>query len=67
MIDAYLKSTTRMEDHVIHLLFSANRWESAYVNGLFFFFFPQPEIPVPGGTCAWTCGYTPPERLERVF
>jgi len=28
MIDAYLKSATHMEDHVIHLLFSANRWES---------------------------------------
>ncbi|KAM3481485.1 hypothetical protein MY8738_004424 [Beauveria namnaoensis] len=30
MIDSYLKSTVRMDDHAIHLLFSANRWEAAY-------------------------------------
>ncbi|KAJ6440165.1 thymidylate kinase [Purpureocillium lavendulum] len=29
MIDSYLKSDVAMEDHVIHLLFSANRWEAA--------------------------------------
>ncbi|KHN98399.1 Thymidylate kinase [Metarhizium album ARSEF 1941] len=29
MIDAYLKSDVQMEDHAIHLLFSANRWEAA--------------------------------------
>ncbi|KAK4209964.1 thymidylate kinase [Rhypophila decipiens] len=29
MIDSYLKSQSDMEDHVIHLLFSANRWEAA--------------------------------------
>ncbi|KAL2203339.1 thymidylate kinase [Sarocladium strictum] len=29
MIDSYLKSNTEMDDHVIHLLFSANRWEAA--------------------------------------
>lgn len=29
MIDSYLKSDADMEDHVIHLLFSANRWEAA--------------------------------------
>lgn len=29
MIDGYLKSDVEMEDHVIHLLFSANRWEAA--------------------------------------
>ncbi|KAL5606625.1 hypothetical protein BROUX41_003023 [Berkeleyomyces rouxiae] len=29
MIDAYLKSNANMDDHVIHLLFSANRWEAA--------------------------------------
>ena len=29
MIDGYLKSNVEMEDHVIHLLFSANRWEAA--------------------------------------
>ncbi|KAK2033009.1 thymidylate kinase [Colletotrichum zoysiae] len=28
MIDAYLRSSVEMEDHVIHLLFSANRWEA---------------------------------------
>ncbi|KAH7160350.1 thymidylate kinase-domain-containing protein [Dactylonectria estremocensis] len=28
MIDAYLKSDVKMDDHVIHLLFSANRWEA---------------------------------------
>jgi dTMP kinase len=29
MIDAYLSSKTDLEDHAIHLLFSANRWECA--------------------------------------
>ncbi|KAI1655585.1 thymidylate kinase-domain-containing protein [Daldinia decipiens] len=28
MIDSYLKGETEIEDHVIHLLFSANRWEA---------------------------------------
>ena len=28
-IDAYLKGEAEHEDHVIHLLFSANRWEAA--------------------------------------
>ncbi|KAL8760473.1 MAG: hypothetical protein Q9184_003353 [Pyrenodesmia sp. 2 TL-2023] len=28
-IDSYLKGDTQQEDHVIHLLFSANRWEAA--------------------------------------
>ncbi|KAL8703238.1 MAG: hypothetical protein Q9201_003571 [Fulgogasparrea decipioides] len=28
-IDSYLKGETQQEDHVIHLLFSANRWEAA--------------------------------------
>ena len=28
MIDAYLKSDMEMDDHAIHLLFSANRWEA---------------------------------------
>lgn len=31
MIDGYLKSDVEMDDHVIHLLFSANRWEAVYV------------------------------------
>lgn len=29
MIDSYLQSKTPMDDHSIHLLFSANRWERA--------------------------------------
>ncbi|KAK1750510.1 thymidylate kinase [Echria macrotheca] len=29
MIDGYLKGQVAMDDHVIHLLFSANRWEAA--------------------------------------
>lgn len=39
MIDGYLKSQVEMDDHVIHLLFSANRWEAAY--GF------SPLIPIP--------------------
>ena len=31
MIDSYLRSETELDDHTIHLLFSANRWEFAYV------------------------------------
>ncbi|KAG6009929.1 hypothetical protein E4U21_000700 [Claviceps maximensis] len=35
MIDGYLKSQVVMEDHVIHLLFSANRWEAVqHINSL---------------------------------
>ncbi|CAG8960233.1 hypothetical protein HYFRA_00012752 [Hymenoscyphus fraxineus] len=29
MINSYLENTTEMDDHAIHLLFSANRWERA--------------------------------------
>ncbi|KAF2025502.1 P-loop containing nucleoside triphosphate hydrolase protein, partial [Setomelanomma holmii] len=29
MINSYLSGATESEDHVIHLLFSANRWEAA--------------------------------------
>jgi len=29
LIDSYLKNQSQQEDHVIHLLFSANRWEAA--------------------------------------
>ncbi|KAF8527318.1 thymidylate kinase [Gautieria morchelliformis] len=29
MIDSYLRSQSELEDHAIHLLFSANRWEVA--------------------------------------
>ncbi|KAH6584511.1 hypothetical protein BASA61_007411 [Batrachochytrium salamandrivorans] len=28
LIDQYLKGTTDVDDHAVHLLFSANRWES---------------------------------------
>lgn len=28
MIDSYLQGSSEVEDHVIHLLFSANRWEA---------------------------------------
>lgn len=31
MIGEYLAGQSEQEDHVIHLLFSANRWEAAYV------------------------------------
>jgi len=30
MIDAYLRSAEDLDDRVIHLLFSANRWEARY-------------------------------------
>ena len=29
MIDGYLKSAVDMDDHALHLLFAANRWECA--------------------------------------
>lgn len=29
-IDAYLTNSKDLDDHVIHLLFSANRWEQRY-------------------------------------
>lgn len=29
MINSYLSGQSDQEDHVIHLLFSANRWETA--------------------------------------
>lgn len=29
MINSYLSGQSDQEDHVIHLLFSANRWEAA--------------------------------------
>mmetsp|Transcript_7169 Transcript_7169/g.14371 ORF Transcript_7169/g.14371 Transcript_7169/m.14371 type:complete len:214 (+) Transcript_7169:111-752(+) len=29
IIDAYLKNGVELDDHAVHLLFSANRWESA--------------------------------------
>lgn len=31
MINSYLSGQSEQEDHVIHLLFSANRWEAACV------------------------------------
>jgi dTMP kinase len=30
VISSYLKGATEMKDEVIHLLFSANRWEKEY-------------------------------------
>lgn len=34
MIDAYLRSESELDDHAIHLLFAANRWERASVHFL---------------------------------
>jgi hypothetical protein len=34
MINSYLSGQSEQEDHVIHLLFSANRWEAAYAMAL---------------------------------
>ncbi|USP72857.1 Thymidylate kinase [Curvularia clavata] len=34
MINSYLSGQSDQEDHVIHLLFSANRWEAACVIGI---------------------------------
>lgn len=31
MIDSYLRSMSDLDDHAVHLLFSANRWEVKYV------------------------------------
>jgi dTMP kinase len=41
MIGSYLQSKTEMDDHAIHLLFSANRWEKAYA----FLSSPLPKPP----------------------
>ena len=30
LINEYLTNTREMDDHVLHLLFAANRWEHAY-------------------------------------
>ena len=30
LINSYLQSTSQLSDHAIHLLFSANRWESSH-------------------------------------
>lgn len=35
MINSYLSGRSDQEDHVIHLLFSANRWEAACVIGMY--------------------------------
>ena len=32
MLDAYLQNTENLDDHVVHLLFSANRWEARLVS-----------------------------------
>ena len=31
MVSAYLTNTSQFDDHTIHLLFSANRWEKRFV------------------------------------
>jgi len=30
MINGYLMNAVNLDDHVLHLLFSANRWEAKY-------------------------------------
>jgi len=32
MVGKYLECKAEMEDHAVHLLFSANRWEKMYVD-----------------------------------
>ena len=44
MIDSYLRSDSELDDHVIHLLFSANRWELVYVDLFFFVLFTLTHI-----------------------
>lgn len=44
MIDAYLKSSIEMDDNAIHLLFSANRWEAAYVSPFPRLYFIPPPL-----------------------
>jgi thymidylate kinase len=39
MIDAYLRSESDLDDHAIHLLFAANRWELACANHIVYIFF----------------------------
>lgn len=34
MIDSYLKQSSELDDHAIHLLFAVNRWEKASVSPL---------------------------------
>ena len=41
MINSYLTGEAQQEDHVIHLLFSANRWEAAYVFSIDVLSMPQ--------------------------
>lgn len=45
MIDSYLKGESEIEDHVIHLLFSANRWEAVYVYLFTIFFYFTVLVP----------------------
>ncbi|PPS06224.1 hypothetical protein GOBAR_AA14432 [Gossypium barbadense] len=33
MISAYLTNKSQLDDHTIHLLFSANRWEKSHIGG----------------------------------
>lgn len=41
MISAYLTNTSQLDDHTIHLLFSANRWEKRFLHFFFYFVFFQ--------------------------
>ena len=38
LINKYLECSTELDDHAIHLLFSANRWELLYVAFIHKFF-----------------------------
>lgn len=49
MIDSYLSQKSDLDDRAIHLLFSANRWERAYVLFL-------PQVPVSLDSGHWTRG-----------
>ena len=44
MIDSYLSQKSDLDDRAIHLLFSANRWERAYVLTLL----RSPFLPTAG-------------------
>ncbi|MFQ6633989.1 hypothetical protein Gotur_010871 [Gossypium turneri] len=56
MISAYLTNKSQLDDHTIHLLFSANRWEKRFVFTfmLCIDFFPRKRLPV-GNTCITCC------------
>lgn len=52
MIDSYLRSESDLDDHVVHLLFSANRWELAYVPSIYSFaLITSPVLMAPISIC----------------